>query len=349
MERKQTKSISIGKVKIGGGAPIAVQSMTKTDTRDVEATINQIQELEEAGCEIIRVAVPDEKAARKLKKIKERVSIPLIADIHFNYKLALLAIDSGVDGLRLNPGTLGEKWKIAEVVKRALQQSIPIRIGINAGSLEKDLLKKYRHPTPEALVESALRNIRLLESFDFNLIKVSLKASDVVTTINAYRVIAGQTDYPLHLGITEAGSLINGIIKSAIGIGILLSEGIGDTIRVSLTAHPIEEVRVGQGILQALKLRIFRPEIISCPTCGRCAINLENIVKELENRISGCKKNLTVAIMGCAVNGPGEAREADIGIAGGKRSGILFKKGKPQEKVAVANLLNRLIEEINRY
>ncbi|MCX8011538.1 MAG: flavodoxin-dependent (E)-4-hydroxy-3-methylbut-2-enyl-diphosphate synthase [Desulfobacterota bacterium] len=334
---------------MGRGAPIAIQSMTKTDTRDTEATVDQIQELEEVGCEIIRVAVPDEDAAKKLKKIKERISIPLIADIHFNYKLALLAISSGVDGLRINPGTLGEKWKIAEVVKKASQQSIPIRIGINAGSLEKDLLEKYGHPTPEALVESALRNIKLLESFDFNLIKVSLKASDVLTTVNAYRLIATQTDYPLHLGITEAGSLSNGIIKSAIGLGILLAEGIGDTIRVSLTAHPVEEVRVGQRILQALKLRMFHPEIISCPTCGRCEINLEEIVRELERQISGCKKILTVAIMGCAVNGPGEAREADVGIAGGKNSGILFKKGKPQEKVAAENLLNRLITEINRY
>ncbi|HJX32319.1 MAG TPA: flavodoxin-dependent (E)-4-hydroxy-3-methylbut-2-enyl-diphosphate synthase [Thermodesulfobacteriota bacterium] len=349
MKRHPTKSITIGNIKVGGRAPISVQSMAKTDTRDAAATISQIHELEEAGCEIIRVAVPDENAAQQLEEIKTRIAIPLIADIHFNHKLALMAIDAGVDGLRINPGNIGEKRKVAEVVKKASTRSIPIRIGVNAGSLEKDLLKKYGHPTPQALVASALRNIKLLESFDFDLIKVSLKASDVLSTVKAYRLIASKTHYPLHVGITEAGPLLRGAIKSSLGMGILLAEGIGDTIRVSLTAPPIEEVKVGYAILQALKLRRFGPEIISCPTCGRCEVNIERIVKELENRISHLKKPITIAVMGCVVNGPGEAREADIGIAGGKKSGLLFKKGKPLGKVPVKNLLDRLIEEINNF
>ena len=349
MKRHPTKSISIGNIKVGGRAPISVQSMTKTDTRDAAATISQIHELEEAGCEIIRVAVPDKNTAQKIKEIKKSIAIPLIADIHFNHKLALMAIDAGVDGLRINPGNIGEKRKVAEVVKKASTHSIPIRIGVNAGSLEKDLLKKYGHPSPPALVASALRNIKLLESFDFDLIKVSLKASDVLSTVKAYRLIASKTHYPLHLGVTEAGPLLRGAIKSSLGMGILLAEGIGDTIRVSLTAPPIEEVKVGYAILQALKLRRFGPEIISCPTCGRCEVNIESIVKELEKRISHLKKSITIAVMGCVVNGPGEAREADIGIAGGKRSGLLFKKGRPLGKVPAQNLVDRLIEEINNF
>ena len=349
MKRHPTKSIKIGKIKVGGRAPISVQSMTKTDTRDAAATINQIQELEEVGCEIIRVAVSDEKAAQKLEEIKNHTSIPLVADIHFNHKLALMAIDAGIDGLRINPGNIGEKPKVAEVVKKASTRSIPIRIGVNAGSLEKKLLKKYGYPTPQALVESALRNIKLLESFDFDRIKVSLKASDVFSTVKAYRLFASRSHYPLHLGITEAGPLLKGAIKSSLGMGILLAEGIGDTIRVSLTAPPVEEVKVGYAILQALKLRSVGIEIISCPTCGRCEVNIEGIVKELECRIAHLKKPLTIAVMGCVVNGPGEAREADIGIAGGKKSGLLFKKGKPLGKVPAENLVDRLIEEINSY
>ncbi len=349
MKRHPTKSITMGNIKVGGRAPISVQSMTKTDTRDAAATISQIHELEEAGCEIIRVAVPDENAAQHLEEIKTRIAIPLIADIHFNHKLALMAIDAGVDGLRINPGNIGEKRKVAEVVKKASARSIPIRIGVNAGSLEKDLLKKYGHPTPPALVASALRNIKLLESFDFDLIKVSLKASDVLSTVKAYRLIASKNSLSLHVGIAEAGPLLRGAIKSSLGMGILLAEGIGDTIRVSLTAPPVEEVKVGYAILRALKLRRFGPEIISCPTCGRCEVNIERIVKELESRISHLKKPITIAVMGCVVNGPGEAREADIGIAGGKTSGLLFKKGRPLGKVPVKNLLDRLIEEINNY
>lgn len=349
MKRHPTKSISLGTVKVGGRAPVSVQSMTKTDTRDAAATISQIHELEEAGCEIIRVAVPDEKAACRLEEIKNRIAIPLIADIHFDHRLALMAIDAGVDGLRINPGNIGEKRKVAEVVKKASSCRVPIRIGINAGSLEKDLLKKYGHPTPAALVASALRNIKLLEHFDFDRIKVSLKASDVLSTVKAYRLIASRTHYPLHVGLTEAGPMPEGAIKSSLGMGILLAEGIGDTIRVSLTAPPVEEVKVGYAILRALKLRRFGPEIISCPTCGRCEVNIQGIVKELENRISHLKKTITIAVMGCVVNGPGEAREADIGIAGGKTSGLLFKKGKLLGKVPLENLVDRLMEEINKF
>ena len=349
MKRHKTKSIAIGKVIVGGGAPVSVQSMTKTDTRDAHATIDQIHELEEAGCEIVRVAVPDKKAAKSLETIKSRISIPLIADIHFNHRLALMAMDAGVDGLRINPGNIGTKEKVAEVVKKASEHSTPIRIGVNAGSLEKDLLKKYGHPTPQALVESALRHITLLESYDFELIKVSLKASDVPSTVAAYRLIASKTHYPLHLGITEAGPLLTGTVKSSVGLGILLSEGIGDTIRVSLTAPPVEEVNVGYHILKALKLRERGPTIISCPTCGRCEVDIETMVKELEHRLRNEKKPLTIAVMGCVVNGPGEAREADLGIAAGKHSGLLFKKGKPLGKVAAESLVERLIEEISNY
>jgi len=349
MKRHPTKSIKIGKVKVGGGAPILVQSMTKTDTRDVTSTVDQIHELEEAGCEIVRVAVPDEKAAGKLEKIKGRISIPLIADIHFNHRLALISMDAGIDGLRINPGNIGSKRKVAEVVKKASHRSIPIRIGVNAGSLEKDLLKKYGHPTPQALVESGLRHIKLLESYGFNLIKVSLKASDVLSTVTAYRLMASKTDYPLHLGVTEAGPLLRGTVKSSIGIGILLAEGIGDTIRVSLTASPIEEVKVGYAILKALHLRDYGPDIISCPTCGRCETNIEEMVRELELRLMTVKKTITIAVMGCVVNGPGEAREADIGIAAGKNSGLLFRKGQSIGRVATKDLVDRLIEEVENF
>ena len=346
MKRYTTKTINIGKLKVGGGAPISVQSMTKTDTRDSISTVDQIHMLEEAGCEIVRVAVPDEKAAKKLEEIKARISIPLIADIHFDHRLALMAIDAGVDGLRINPGNIGSQEKVARVAKKAYLRGVPIRIGVNAGSLEKDLLKKYGHPTPQALVESALRHIKLLEDQNFNLIKVSLKASDVLSTVTAYRLMASRVNYPLHLGITEAGPLIRGIVKSSVGIGILLAEGIGDTLRVSLTASPVEEVKVGYAILRALRLRNFGPDIISCPTCGRCEVDIEAIVKELESRLAAVKKPVTIAVMGCVVNGPGEAREADIGIAAGKNSGVLFKRGKPLGKIAYENLLDRLIEEI---
>jgi len=349
MKRHTTKSISIGNVRVGGDAPVSVQSMTKTDTRDVSATVDQIHLLEDAGCEIVRVAVPDNQAARALEAIKVRIGIPLIADIHFDHRLALAAIDGGVDGLRINPGNIGNAQKIAEVARNAFERHIPIRIGVNAGSLEKDLLKKHGHPTPPALAESALRHISLLEACDFNLIKVSLKASDVLSMVAAYRLMASKTNYPLHLGVTEAGPLVRGIVKSSLGIGLLLAEGIGDTIRVSLTAPPVEEVKAGQAILRALELREFGPEIISCPTCGRCEMNIEAIVNELEIRLQTIKKPLTIAVMGCVVNGPGEAREADIGIALGKSSGVLFKKGQALGTVEPKNLVERLMEEIGNF
>jgi len=349
MTRHPTKSISIGSVPVGGDAPVSVQSMTKTDTRNVSATVDQIHQLEEAGCEIVRAAVPDNRAARALEKIKLRIGIPLIADIHFDHRIALAAIDGGVDGLRINPGNIGNEQKIAEVARNAFERRIPIRVGVNAGSLEKEVLKKHGRPTPEALVESALRHIKLLEACDFNLIKVSLKASDVLSTVAAYRLMASQTDYPLHLGVTEAGPLLRGLVKSSLGIGILLAEGIGDTIRVSLTASPVEEVEAGKAILRALQLREFGPEIVSCPTCGRCDVNIEPIVNELENRLKTIKKPLTVAVMGCVVNGPGEAREADLGIALGNNTGVLFKKGKRLGTVKPTSLVERLMEEIERF
>ncbi|MBN2468555.1 MAG: flavodoxin-dependent (E)-4-hydroxy-3-methylbut-2-enyl-diphosphate synthase [Deltaproteobacteria bacterium] len=349
MKRHQTRSFHIGSVSVGGKAPISVQSMTKTDTRDVFATIHQIHELEEAGCDIVRVAVPDQRAARGLETIRAGISIPLIADIHFQHRLALMALDAGIDGLRINPGNIGTERKVAEVVRKAASLAVPIRIGVNAGSLEKDLLDKYGHPTPQALVESALRHVRLLEKHDFHLIKISLKASDVFSTVEAYRAIAAQTDYPLHLGITEAGPSLRGIVKSVLGIGILLAEGIGDTIRVSLTGPPLDEVKVGFAILQSLKLRTVGPDIISCPTCGRCQIDMVPIVTELERGLETVRKAVTVAVMGCVVNGPGEAREADIGIACGKKSGLLFKKGQPVDRVSCNDFVDRLLEEVKNF
>jgi (E)-4-hydroxy-3-methylbut-2-enyl-diphosphate synthase len=347
MKRHPTTLIKIGTVAVGGNSPISVQSMTKTDTRDAAATVSQILELQEAGCEIVRVAVPDERAACTLEEIKSRISIPLIADIHFDHRLALIALDAGVDGLRINPGNIGGERKVREVVRKAAERSVPIRIGVNAGSLEKDLLRQFGHPTSEALVESALRHIRLLERMDFDLIKVSLKASDVPSTVSAYRLMAARTNYPLHIGITEAGPCFRGTIKSSVGIGILLAEGLGDTIRVSLTANPVEEIKVGRAILSALKLRAFGPEIISCPTCGRCELDVQPLVRELETRLATVTHPFTIAVMGCAVNGPGEAREADIGIAGGKTSGVLFRKGKVIGKVRREALLDRLLQEID--
>jgi (E)-4-hydroxy-3-methylbut-2-enyl-diphosphate synthase len=344
--RKKTKTIHVGKVAVGGGSPVAVQSMTKTATSDVGSTVRQIRSLESSGCEIIRLAVPDLDAARVLGRIKKSIGIPLIADIHFNWRLALEAIGQGVDGLRINPGNIGAQWKIKEVVSAAKDKCIPIRVGVNAGSLEKELLQKYGHPTPEALVESAGRNIRILEELDFTDIKVSLKASDVPRTVDAYRLFSERYDYPLHIGISEAGPPSVGIIKSSVGLGILLSEGIGDTIRVSLTADPREEVRVAYAILGSLGLRKRGVNIISCPTCGRCRIDLRSLVKEVEKRVKQIDKPLTVAVMGCVVNGPGEAREADFGIAGGKGRGILFRKGEIIKRVKEEELLASLFKEI---
>ncbi len=347
--RKQTRQISIGGVKIGGGAPIAVQSMTNTFTHDVDATVAQIRRLEAVGCELVRVAVPDEPAVEAIASIKKEISIPLIADIHFDYRLALRAMKAGADALRINPGNIGTAKKVKAVAKEAKERGIPIRVGVNAGSLEKDLLKKYGGVTPQAMVESALRHVELLRSFDFNDIKVSIKASDVLRTVEAYRLLSSQIDLPLHVGVTEAGSLYSGTVKSAIGIGILLAEGIGDTIRVSLTRDPVDEIRVGYEILKALKIRQRGPEIVSCPTCGRCDIDLIELVEHIESTLLTRTTPVQLAIMGCVVNGPGEAREADIGIAGGKGHGVLFKKGKVVRKVREDRLAEVLLEEVEKY
>jgi (E)-4-hydroxy-3-methylbut-2-enyl-diphosphate synthase len=347
--RKKTKQISIGGVKIGGGAPIAVQSMTNTFTHDVAATVAQIRRLEAVGCEIARVAVPDQAAAEAIISIKKGISIPLIADIHFDYRLALRSMEAGADALRINPGNIGTAKKVKAVAKEAKERSIPIRVGVNAGSLEKDLLKKYDGVTPQGMVESALRHVELLRSFDFHDIKVSIKASDVLRTVEAYRLLSSQTDLPLHVGVTAAGSLVSGTVKSAIGIGILLAEGIGDTIRVSLTRDPVDEVRVGYEILKALKIRQRGPEIVSCPTCGRCDIDLVELVERLESTLLTRTTPVQLAVMGCVVNGPGEAREADIGIAGGKGHGVLFKKGKVVRKVQEDRLSEVLLEEVEKY
>jgi (E)-4-hydroxy-3-methylbut-2-enyl-diphosphate synthase len=344
---KKTRKIFVGNVPIGGGSPIAVQSMTKTDTRDVKSTIRQIKSLTANGCEIIRIAVPDAESAGSLGKIKKSVTIPIIADIHFDWRLALQSVKHGVDGLRINPGNIGAKWKVAEVVSACSSNNIPIRIGVNAGSLGKKLLKKYGHPSPKALLESAAEHIEMLEGLRFRDIKVSLKASNVSTTVEAYRLFARKFRYPLHIGISEAGPPFTGIIKSSVGLGILLSEGIGDTIRVSLTAGPLEEIRVAYEILKSLGLRERGVNIISCPTCARCKIDILGLVSKVEDRLTDIDKPLTVAVMGCVVNGPGEAREADIGIAGGKGRGILFKKGRIIKRLSEKNLLKALFLEIN--
>ena len=345
MFRKTTRQIDIGGVKIGGGAPIVVQSMTCTDTRDVTATVAQINALAEAGCEIIRVAVVDIAAAQAIAEIIKKIKIPLIADIHFDYRLSLAAIKFGAHGIRINPGNM-EKAKLKEVLQAAQAHDAAIRIGINSGSLEADLLAKHKHPTAAALVESALRSIDFFESNGFSNIKLSLKSSAVPTMIEAYRIAAQQTDYPLHLGVTEAGSLLASAIKSSIGIGALLNDGIGDTIRVSVTGDPLPEVEIAYAILRALKIRAVGVDIISCPTCGRCEIDMQSLVREVEEKLAGVKENFTVALMGCVVNGPGEAAEADIGIAGGKQMGLLFKKGKTPQKVMQKDFVNVLMKNI---
>jgi len=343
--RRKTKTIYIGNVPIGGNNPIVVQSMTKTDTLDINSTIKQIKSLEKEGCEIIRIAVPNMDSAKVLNLIKKAINIPLIADIHFDWRIALEAIEQGIDGLRINPGNIGAIWKIKEIIKAAKERSIPIRIGVNAGSIEKDILRKYGHPTPEALVESAAKNISILEDLQFDMIKVSLKASDVLRTVKAYKIFSEKYDYPVHIGISEAGPPPYGIIKSSIGLGILLSEGIGDTIRVSLTAKPEEEVIVAYGILSSLGLRQRGVDIISCPTCGRCKIDIINLTKKVQKKLKKIEEPLKIAVMGCVVNGPGEAKEADIGIAGTKGRGIVFKKGKIIKQVDQNELLNELTKE----
>ena len=344
--RNATKQITIGTVAVGGGAPISVQSMCSSDTRDVAATSAQIDRLAVAGCELVRCAVLDMEAAHALGKIKALSPIPVIADIHFDYKLALTVLAGGIDGLRLNPGNIGERWKVAEVVAAARERQIPIRIGVNAGSLEKELLAKYGHPTAEAMVESALGHIRILEELGYDRIKVSLKASDVMKTVAAYRLLSQKVDYPLHIGITEAGTIFSGTIKSSVGLGILLADGIGDTLRVSLTGDPVDEVRVGFEILKALGLRQHGVNFVSCPTCGRCQINLIDVATQVEERLKGVEAPFTVAVLGCIVNGPGEAREADFGIAGGKGEGLLFRHGEIVRKVPEAEMADALVAEV---
>ncbi len=347
IKRRETKQISIGNVKIGGNAPISVQSMCNTDTRDVKATLNQIHELSEKGCELVRLAVLNAEAGDAIKDIVKKSPVPLIADIHFDYKLAIKCINNGINALRLNPGNIGKRENVEKVVTLAKQQQIPIRIGVNAGSLEKDLLDKDI-PLSEKMVLSALGHIKILEDLDFDLIKVSLKSSDVLTTIEAYRSIAEKIPYPLHLGVTEAGTLRGGLIKSSVGLGTLLAEGIGDTIRVSLTENPVEEVSAGFDILKSLGLRERGVNFVSCPTCGRTQIDLIGLAKKVEERFKNFDKPITIATMGCAVNGPGEARHADFGIAGGVNEGIVFKKGEIIAKVPENQLLEKLEEIIRK-
>lgn len=346
MYRNKTKEISIGNVKIGGENPVAIQSMTNTKTEDASATAAQILKLEAAGCEIIRCAVPTMEAAEALKEIKRQIHIPLVADIHFDYRLALESAAAGIDKIRINPGNIGRSDHVKAVADACRQRGIPIRIGVNSGSVEKEILAKYGAPTPEALVESALYHASLLERFDFTDIILSIKSSDVDTMIRAYELCAERCGYPLHLGVTEAGTERMGLVKSSIGIGSLLQRGIGDTIRVSLTADPVKEIAAGMDILKALNLRNEGIQFVSCPTCGRTKIDLIAIAGEVERRLSHCKKPIKVAVMGCAVNGPGEAREADIGIAGGDGVGLLFKKGEIVRKVPEDKLVDELVKEV---
>lgn len=348
IQRRKTRQIAIGNVKVGGNAPISVQSMTNTKTTDTEATVAQIKALQRAGCDIVRIAVPDMAAAKNIANIKNQVNVALVADIHFDYRLALEAIEQGIDALRINPGNIGSEDRVKAVVTAAKKKHIPIRIGVNAGSLDKKLLAKYGKITAQALVDSAMEHVRILEKLDFYDIKISLKAHDVPLTIEAYRLMSRTVNYPLHLGITEAGTVNTGIIKSAVGIGALLAEGIGDTFRISLTGDPVNEVKVANEILKALGLKEYGPTLISCPTCGRCNIDLPGIAAKVEKKLEGIAKPLKVAVMGCVVNGPGEARDADIGIAGGKNEGLLFRKGEIIGKVSEDKLVDALFAELDK-
>jgi (E)-4-hydroxy-3-methylbut-2-enyl-diphosphate synthase len=348
--RRKTRAIDVGGVGVGGDNPVRVQSMCNTDTRDVAATLAQIRALAEAGCEIVRLAVLDEAAAAALRPIRKKSPVPLIADIHFDYRLALAAVKAGMDGLRINPGNIGGERKVDAVVRAAKAAKVPIRIGVNSGSVERELLVKYKGPTPRAMVESALSHVAMLERRGFFDIKVSLKSSSVLSTIAAYRLLARQVDYPLHIGITEAGTLVRGAVKSSVGLGILLWEGIGDTLRVSLTHDPVDEVGVAYEILRALGLRRRGPEIVSCPTCGRTEIDLIGLARQVEEKLRPVSEVFTVAVMGCVVNGPGEAREADIGVAGGRDLGVIFRKGKVVRKVrGSANLAAEFMKELDLY
>lgn len=345
MQRRRTRQIRVGRVAVGGGAPISVQSMTNTDTRDVVATVAQVRRLARAGCEIVRLAVTDQEAAAALARIKQQVEIPVIADIHFDYRLALAAMEAGVDGLRLNPGNIGGARRVQAVVREAAARRVPIRIGVNAGSLEKEAMAAHGGLTAAAMVASALKHVHLLEDLGFYEMKISLKAASVPLMLAAYRQLAGEVDYPLHLGVTEAGRGLEGAVKSAIGIGILLNEGIGDTIRVSLTGDPVQEVVAGFAILRSLGLRQRGIELISCPTCGRCQVNLEEVAARVQEELQDLDRPLKVAVMGCAVNGPGEARQADVGIAGGPGFGLLFRHGQPVRKVKEEDMARALIDE----
>lgn len=350
IERKPTKGIQVGTVHIGDNAPVSIQSMITTNPVKVEQSIEEINRLATAGCELVRLAVPDMAAAKAIKDIKERAMIPLIADIHFDYRLALQAIDSGIDGLRINPGNIGSIDNVIKVVEKAKPKLIPIRIGVNAGSLPQHVLDAHGgHPTADGMVDTALEHIRILESLEYDQMKVSIKATDVPLMIEAYRKLSSKIPYPLHLGVTEAGTIKQGTIKSAIGIGTLLADGIGDTIRVSLTGDPIHEVEVAKTILSSLELRTFGATMISCPTCGRCQVNLFNMADIVEERLKAIKSPIRVAVMGCVVNGPGEAREADFGIAGGKGQGIIFRKGKVLKTVPEQELVDTLFAEIDQY
>lgn len=342
----KTREISIGNKVIGGNNPVLIQSMCNTRTSDIEGTIKQIHDLEKAGCEIIRVAVPNRESAKALIDIKKNINIPLVADIHFDYKLALMAIENGVDKLRLNPGNIGSEDRIKAVIDAAKRKNIPIRIGVNSGSLEKEILNKYGKVTAEGLVDSAIHEIKIFEKFDYDNIVISIKSSDVLMSIKAHKLLKSMVDYPIHIGITESGTVKSGTIKSSIGLGILLYEGIGDTIRVSLTGDPIEEIYCAKKILSTLGLRKFGPEIISCPTCGRTQIDLINLANKVEAYLDGIEKNIKVAVMGCVVNGPGEAKEADIGIAGGNGIGVIIKKGEILKKVREEDMLDELKKEI---
>ena len=349
--RRQTRTIQLGDLQIGGSSPISVQSMTNTDTRDTKATIEQIKRLEQAGCEIIRCAVLDQEAAEALRTIRDGIRIPLIADIHFDHRLAISAMENGAQGIRINPGNLGGEEKLAAVVAAARMHKVPIRVGVNSGSIEKDLLEKHGYPTPEnpsSLIESAMRNVRLVEKHGYEEMKISIKSSDVMTTVSGYQQLSKLTDYPLHLGVTEAGGLIAGTVKSSVALGILLSQGIGDTFRISLTRDPEEEIRVGFELLRSLKIRERGPELISCPTCGRTQINLFELAEEVERYVQTMETQIKVAVMGCVVNGPGEAKEADIGVTGGNGVGIIFKKGAIFKKVSEDDLLETFLAELKK-
>jgi len=347
--RRKTRRVKVGSLEIGRNSPISVQSMTNTDTKNISDTVSQIKRMEKEGCELVRVAVPDLESCCSLPLIKKEINIPLVADIHYDYKLALKSIESGVDGLRINPGNIGNDEKIKLVIKSAKKINLPIRFGINSGSLDKNILKKYKKPTPQALVESAVNVIKILDELNYHNVIFSIKSTNTINTIEANNIFSSKHDYPLHLGITEAGPSFQGIIKSSVGIGSLLFQGIGDTIRVSLTGDPVEEIKVGYEILKVLHLRQRSPDLISCPTCGRCKVDLSKIVKKVEKQIRNINKPLTIAVMGCMVNGPGEAKEADIGVAFDKKNGVLFKKGKIIAKCSDKIIIRRLLEEIKSW